>query len=207
MNLLYKLSKQHGQNELTIQEFRAKRRELIEAILDGGYLAQTAITNVPKVGLNETTQEHQVPKNRIEQGEDKVQDVNPSSSKAKGIWKSILLLAFLVILACGYRYKNQLMELSQTYLSSAETKVPATPTTNITKLVEYWSDIMQSSQYGEQKVNNLKNIWDKSSANQKLAFTKFLNAKLKSWKTDFDKELEVSLTLQMIKSLESTPTL
>lgn len=205
MNALHKLSKQYFRSEITQQVFRNRRRELITAILDGRYVEQNTITNVASAIEHDTTLQIKAVSNPSLMNK---KDLAPS--KRKGMSKPLVfVLVCFVLMGLGLIFKSTLQakfkkyqpailnfaaELNLIEQSEADDK-------QISALQTQWNMILSSHQLTKNKVTELQALWGETSPHNKATFEVILKNSIKRWENDFDKEIEVSLTHQLMQSL------
>ena len=205
MNALHQLSQQYAQDKYSFDEYRSKRKTLINDILKGGYVEQTSITNVPYVETDDST----LPIEPAKESPATTRTVKPKPTNSKK-GTTYLILIILVVSATGaaFWFKEDLLKLTSNYFPTVNSHVESTntqPSQTFKQLQTLWRSTVNSGFYPISSENEFKGIWLSASKEDKQQFIDFLNTQIATWDDDFNKELEVSLTRQVLLSLNAQP--
>lgn len=204
MNKLLLLSRKYARKELALEDYRAERRKLVIEVLSGHHVEHNSITNVPmnELPANEPTEqpkEHRAPL-------EKQHSVPEIAKKPKS---PIGLFALLVLVIAGTAViailiKPELLQLLNVNNAGRE-QASIYPNSNnlgeVDRLTQQWRHIIDKHEITHADKAAIKAQWESMSSNQKLVFEENIKAQLRGWEDDFDKELEVSLTLQLLSEI------
>lgn len=199
MNVLYKLSRQYAREEMTLAVFRSKRRQLIQAVLAGELSEQTAITNIPPDDTQERTQrlDEAAPITTFQEREQKSQNIQTKSSGMK----PLILLVIVIFAVVAYLYSNQLKQIVLGDYESVGNEAELNSPQIQPQLLAKWKMVIESSLYENKTAQEFIRLWEQASATEREKFAEALRYQLRIWESDFDKELEVSLTYQIMQTL------
>lgn len=210
MNALHQLSRRYFKKEISQQDYRLQRRELITSILSGQFIEQNSITNVPDRTQSETTQK--MFKSQLSNPDAHESSVPKSKKRAPKkkspvliIFLTSMLLAFVSIFVFRSEIRGQLTQHAPGVLAVIE-QIQILPknqaeVSQLPALKAEWQRVLLANQMTEFDVSVLSNLWEKASEEDKQEFSLLLKAYVYRWGDDFDKEIEVGITYQLIQTL------
>ncbi|MBZ9613441.1 hypothetical protein [Rheinheimera maricola] len=207
MNALHKLSTQYFKREITQQDYRNRRKFLIESILDGQYAELNSITNVPFKAELEITQQGQEFK--------VVLDAQPKAN-IRSKQSTFRCIAVLVLSLCflGFIYRDMLFQKLTQYAPAVAEVISAlklqgsaeqNAASQITSLTELWQQAISTNQLTEKNITLITSLWHQTSFKEREEFAALLRQYVKRWESEFDKEIEVSLTNRIMQILDIQP--
>ncbi|MCW8090309.1 hypothetical protein [Alteromonas sp. ASW11-130] len=213
MNALYELSKLYAQEKISKHEYRQRRAKLVNGIIAGHESWECATTIAPasrnsdeitqppaSITLSGVTAKNREPTSPADRG-DSTESASASLSKYK-LWGVLLVaavfIALFVFIAPSFEHHRFDGHDDITIIEENVDEDPA-----MQELNQLWENILAQKQITSTDTQQLQSVWDTAPANVKARFIGDLKETITLWESDFEREIEVGLTTQLLTELES----